>query len=283
MPELFSVPLARIDRAQVLRANFAAIWEGFIETHPWVTRLEQVGASTFELHVDATTEPPLSLGLTFSDWLAALRSALDNGLYDWAIVDTGQNPPLGASSLQFPIASDPKDYERQKNRLKTLSPSISHDLEKCQPYQSPFGPESNLLYWLNELARLDRHRTLHFGLGRIATQRTRVRLPHGDTTFDTSVNSFVHIDGSAMVARFTTSVPLDADEIDYNPGIGIDPEIQEWSRFSLDGHLPPLWMRMTMMEAFMRNHVENMAASAGVIPPGGFQSFETPAHLRDHR
>jgi hypothetical protein len=274
MPELFGAAVARIDRAEMLRQDFAQAWCEFINTHPWTTRLVQTGELTFEIRVLPTEDAPIALGLIFSDWLAALRAALDNGLYDWAIADSGQNPPPRASSLQFPITEKPADFKSQCQRLKALGPDIIAALEMCQPYQSPYGPESNLLYWLNELARIDRHRSLHFGLGRIATQRTQVWLPRGTPTFDNLVDPFRHIDGDTLIARFSVSERVGLYEIEYNPGIGIDPEINEWANFLLNGQPKSLWERMTMMEAFMRNHVENMAHRAGLVPPGGFITFD---------
>ncbi|WP_077940474.1 MULTISPECIES: hypothetical protein [unclassified Micromonospora] len=81
---------------------------------------------------------------------------------------------------------------------------IIEALEKSQPYQSPWGPESNLTWWVNELARKDRHRVLHVGLGRVDEHRIRVAPPSGVTIqFDETVEPYSHIERELVVGRFT--------------------------------------------------------------------------------
>jgi hypothetical protein len=89
-------------------------------------------------------------------------------------VNTGLNPPPDAEKLQFPICITRAEFRKQAKRLATLPGDIVEKLEKTQPCQSPYGPKSNLLFWLHELARTDRHRTPHVELGHIATHKVRV-------------------------------------------------------------------------------------------------------------
>lgn len=152
---------------------------------------------------------------------------------------------------------------------------IVEKLEKAQPYQSPYGPKSNLLFWLHELARTDRHRTPHVGLGRIATHKVRVGVPEGTVVdFDATVQPFDFIDNDVVIARFTTSRPLRPTQLTIDPGIGIDPEIRDWAGFELKGVRKSLWDRMVMTEIFMLDHIENMARFSNYFPPGGFRTFD---------
>jgi hypothetical protein len=48
-----------------------------------------------------------------------------------------------------------------------------------------------------------------------------------------SVKPFAPIAGELVIARFTTSRPLDPSEISFNPGVGIQPEIEEWATFEM--------------------------------------------------
>lgn len=68
---------------------------------------------------------------------------------------TGQNPPPQAERLQYPICSSAADFKKQKNRLSLVPPDIVDKIEKVQPYQVPYGPESNLFYgstsWLGQI------------------------------------------------------------------------------------------------------------------------------------
>ncbi|WP_199515968.1 hypothetical protein [Nucisporomicrobium flavum] len=275
MSYLFDLAFTRLDRALSRRREFADAWAAYIAPHPWNAELSAMSADTFEIRVRTDTPAPASLGLAFSDWLAALRAALDNGLYAWVAAETGQDPPPDAGKLQFPIATTPADFRNQSRRLANAPTYIVAALEKAQPYQSPYGPESNLLYWLHELARVDRHRRLHLGLGRVSGHRVQVGVPLGTTvTFDTSIQPYAPVNETLTIARFTTSQPLSASDIMFNPGVSIDPEIQEWASFELDGQRVSLHERMFRTEIHMRNHLENMAFFVNVTPPGGFRTFD---------
>lgn len=275
MTRLFEVAFARLDHAAAKQVDFASAWSSYAGAHPWDVNLVDVGGRTFEMVVSVSSAAPPALSLAFSDWLSSLRAALDNGLYAWAAEISGCDPPPDADRLQFPIATTPADYRRQTKRLRSLPDDVVGKLEMAQPYQSPFGLESNLLYWLHELARTDRHRTLHVGLGRVAEHQVRIGYPEGvSVTFDESVDPYDFIDPELVIARFTTSGPVEAARIRFNPGIGIDPEIREWEKFRLDGRKQSLFDRMFYTQVYMRNHVENMAHAAGVIPQGGFRTFD---------
>jgi hypothetical protein len=275
---LFELAFARLDRATTRRKEFADAWASYIESHPWDAELSPVGDSTFEIIVRTYEPAPPSMSLAFSDWLAALRAALDNGLYAWVAAVTGQNPPPDAGKLQFPIATTPTDFRNQARRLASVPADIVNRLEQAQPYHSAYGPRSNLLYWLHELARVDRHRRLHLGMGRIAEHRVQVGVPQDVTVeFDQGVKPFAPIAGILVIARFTASRPLATSEVEFNPGVGIEPEIEEWADFDMNGYKPSLHKRMVMTELYMRNHLENMAQYSNVTPPGGFRTFDPPA------
>jgi len=279
---LFEMAFARLDHAAAKQVDFAKAWEAYADTHPWNVNLVDIDGQMFELVVSVSLPAPPALALAFSDWLSSLRAALDNGLYAWAAEISGCDPPPDADKLQFPIARTPSEYRRQSKRLRSLPDDVVERLEIAQPYQSPFGIESNLLYWLHELARVDRHRTLHVGLGRVAEHHVRIGYPEGVLiAFDESVDPYDFIDPQLAIARFTMSSPVEAALIRFNPGIGIDPEIREWEKFRLDGEKTSLFDRMFYMQVFMRNHIENMAHAAGVIPNGGFRTFDPdePADL----
>jgi hypothetical protein len=272
---LFELAFARLDHAEAKRSEFATAWSGYIGNHPWEAALNKVSDRTFEMVVRVCEPTPPSLSLAFSDWLAALRACLDNGLYAWAVAISGQNPPPAAEKLQFPVATTSAEFKNQAKRLNSLPVDVIEKLERAQPYHSKLGHLSNLLFWVHELARMDRHRVLHLGLGRVAEHRVRIGLPGGiGAEFDTSVEPYDFIEGELLIARFTTSRQVEAREISFNPGIGIDPEIREWASFRLNGRKQSLRMRTVMTELFMRNHLENMAFFAGEAPSGGFRTFD---------
>ncbi|WP_144118368.1 hypothetical protein [Catellatospora sichuanensis] len=274
MATLFDHAFARLDHAEARHEEFGSAWAAYISRHPWGAELRVVSDQLFEIIVRCHEPAPASMSLAFSDWLAALRAALDNGLYAWAAAVTGQDPPPDAAKLQFPIATTPTEFRQQARRLASLPGDIVSNLEKAQPYQSRYGPESNLLYWLHELARVDRHRRLHLGLGQVAEHHVQVGVPAGvDVRFDEDVEPYAPIDAELVIARFTTSEAVDPADIEFNPAIGIDPEIKVWAPFRLGGQRQSLKIRMGMTQLFVRNHLENMAMFSGTMPPGGFRTF----------
>ncbi len=279
MQQLYYLAFARHDRARDKRREFAECWARYISVHPWDIDVRNVDPCTLEI-LAVTREPaPVELALIFSEWLAALRAALDNALYALAAATSGQNPPPQAERIQYPICTTPEDFKKQAKRLSTLPEHVIEALEKSQPYQSPYGPESNLSYWIHELARKDRHRSLHVGLGRVDEHRVRVAPPPGVTIqFDQTVAPFSQIEGELVLGRFTASRQIQPREIKADlRGVAIAPEIRAWAEFSLDGKRQSLQDRMIYTEIFTRNHLENMALMGGAVPPDGFRTFDPDA------
>ncbi|WP_433530598.1 hypothetical protein ACQPYA_00100 [Micromonospora sp. CA-263727] len=276
MQELYDLAFARLDRVSVKRQEFAQCWARYISVHPWDIDVRNVNPCTLEILAVMREPAPVELALIFSEWLAALRASLDNAIYALAAATTGQNPPPQAERIQYPICSTPTEFKSQAKRLTMLSRHIIEALEKSQPYQSPWGPESNLTWWVNELARKDRHRVLHVGLGRVDEHRIRVAPPSGVTVqFDDTVEPYSHIERELVVGRFTASQPLRPREITADlTGVAIAPEIQAWAGFRLNGRRQSLQDRMVYTEIFTRNHLENIALMGECVPPGGFRTFD---------
>lgn len=283
MQELYDLAFARHDRANAKRREFADCWAKYISVHPWDIDVRNVDPRTLEIIAVMREPAPVELALIFSEWLAALRAALDNALYALAAAASGQNPPPQAERIQYPICSTPGEFKKQAKRLSTLPRHVIEALERSQPYQSPYGPESNLTYWIHELARKDRHRSLHVGLGRIDEHRIRVTPPLGVMIqFDQTVKPYSHIQGELVVGRFTASRPIQPGEIKADlRGVAIAPEIQAWAEFTLDGRSQPLQDRMIYTEIFTRNHLENLALMGGAVPPDGFKTFGPDAPAKD--
>lgn len=276
MQQLVDFAFARLDRAKDKRAEFGTEWAAYIEPHPWDIDINVLSDTQFEFSAIQREPAPAVLSMIFSEWLAAIRSSLDNSLYAWVASAKGQNPPPQAERLQYPICDSPTEFKKQRNRLSSVPKEIIHLLEKAQPYQSPYGPESNLFHWVNGLARTDRHRTPHIGVGRIATHKVRIGLPEGVTaTFDESVKPFQAIDDRITICRFTTSAPVRRSEIqgDFR-GVGIDPEIRAWANFTMDGRRTSLHDRMVYTEIFTRSLLESMTAYSGYVPPDGFKAID---------
>lgn len=278
MQDLYNLAFARHDRATAKRREFGECWANYISVHPWDIDVKNVDPCTLEILVVMREPAPVDMALIFSEWLAALRASLDNALYALAASISGQNPPPHAERIQYPICSTQEDFTKQAKRLTMLPNHVVEAIEKAQPYQSPYGPESNLTYWIHELARKDRHRSLHIGLGRVDGHRIRVAVPPGVAIqFDETVKPYSHIESELVIGRFTASRRIQPQEITADlRGVSIAPEIRAWAEFNLDGKRQSLQNRMVYTEIFTRNHLENMALMGGTVPPDGFRTLDEP-------
>ncbi|MBP2215112.1 hypothetical protein [Arthrobacter sp. CAN_C5] len=154
---------ARLDRAVEHYKTFGHVWADYLEGRPHLLEhtAEEDGTTAVRLR---RLEPlPVELSLAFGELLYELRAALDNCLYAVAVLVSGQNPPPSAARLEWPIRLTPIEWKSQAARYRDLPREIIEALEAIQPYQAQF-PDWNCLAILHELARVDRHRSMH-GLG----------------------------------------------------------------------------------------------------------------------
>jgi hypothetical protein len=151
---------ARLDRAEELYEALGTAWGVYLEQRPHrlVTKLHGDGRG--ELLMERVVPMPPELGLILGEFLYQLRAALDNCLYAVAVIVAGTSPPPGAGALQWPICDTAEAFNKQRSRLKYLRADLVDALEAIQPYQAEL-PTWNSLWLLNDLARVDRHRTLH--------------------------------------------------------------------------------------------------------------------------
>jgi hypothetical protein len=115
-----------------------------------------------------TEQPPQDWGLIVGDILVDLRSALDYAVYALAIAHTGQNPPVNARDLEFPIAQTAGWFvsKRAQDKIAGLNKPARDYIEQVQPYQpgygGPAGQYVNSPLWvLNELVGVNKHRFIH--------------------------------------------------------------------------------------------------------------------------
>ena len=184
--ELFSKCRARIARA-VHHANEAAeVWNSLDITHLLAVTLFVRDDGTGTLDVDQVEPLPESLELELGEYLYQLRAALDGSVYASAIQDSGQNPPPKASSIEFPICESKDEWPKQSRKIAQLNAGRQRFIEATQPFAEPPLEASLLvlnsnrcLRFLNELARIDRHRRLHTLIAGISMDRPLFELPEG--------------------------------------------------------------------------------------------------------
>jgi hypothetical protein len=170
----------RVIRASVLRTQIGELWSEYIDRVPRRFAVEPADTPDTWTLVLRTLEPmPTRLSTLFGEWLYELRAALDGILYYVAVRDSGQNPPPAERGLMFPIFVDPAKFDdpSHRGRLQAVSDATFGLLRHVQPFNAQPDHLSNVLWWLDELARIDRHRYGHALAPHIDRVRIGVREP----------------------------------------------------------------------------------------------------------
>jgi hypothetical protein len=193
-----SLSQARISRAQDNINEFAQLLGEYLEGSPSRIRVDIDAQGYGAIRVERSEPIPDQLSILLGEALQNLRAGLDNCLYAVAIIDSGTNPPPGASQLQWPIALSPKEWTANKKRLQHLSPHLIEALHRIQPFQAE-NPGWNCLRILHDLARIDRHRAAH----ELAMRPEKVKGTYDKKTIrDLKINEGT-LDDEGIVVTFT--------------------------------------------------------------------------------
>lgn len=227
VPELFSKCHTRIARAVHHSNETAKIWNGLDIMHLLAVTLFVRDDGTGTLDVDQVEPLPENLELELGEFLYQLRAALDGAVYASAIQDSGQNPPPKASSIEFPICERKDEWARQSRKIALLNPGRRRFIEVTQPFAEPSLEASLLvlnsnrcLRFLNELARIDRHRRLHTLVAGISMDRPLFELPEGTQLQKLEVRPMSSSEGPA--ARFSLTGWRRGMKLFANPLADID-------------------------------------------------------------
>jgi hypothetical protein len=167
--------------------------------------------------------PRYPIAMLFGDCIQCLRTALDQLAFQLASSFTIPLPDDVAKDSEFPILPD-EDRSgggrgphlwRSMGVRKTrgMDPAAQQIIESKQPYHAGPAYESELLWRLHELNRIDKHRLLHLHVATFGgfvfdpTRATNVASIGGG-----AIHSFGgHIDGRTQIARLPLE-PIDPRE-----------------------------------------------------------------------
>jgi hypothetical protein len=156
----------RLERASQNLQSLEAEVQRWLGSHPYGFIQEfDAQRSEYAIRVVAFERPPANVSFLISECLHNLRSALDNLVYDLALAHNGGNPlPTKVEEkVAFPIFDSEKGFKGKGAwRIRgTIDPGAETDIKGLQPY---VRGNSRLLWELNELSRVDKHRLLHVTL-----------------------------------------------------------------------------------------------------------------------
>jgi hypothetical protein len=172
----------RVHRAGEVRDAIGDEWSQYMDAAVQPRRFSLVradAANAWTFTVNTLVPMPLRLSTLFGEWLYLLRAALDGIVYSLGVRDSGQDPPPAQRSLQFPILLDPVKYDGTDHRgkLQALSDTTFGLPRQVQPFNAQPDHLSNVLWWREELASIDRHRRGHALAPQIISARVGLREP----------------------------------------------------------------------------------------------------------
>ncbi|RJU00843.1 hypothetical protein D6T65_10300 [Arthrobacter frigidicola] len=249
-PVAFEIRLlqGRLERSEHHYKSFGRVWADYLNSSPHLLEHTAEDDGTTAVRLRRVRPLPVELSLDFGELLYELRAALDNCLYAVAVLVSGENPPPSAARLEWPIRLTPAEWKSQASRYRDLPAEITEALERIQPYQADC-PDWNCLAILHELARVDRHRSMH-GLGLYLREFLLQADERVVQVLDTGSPRII-IDGSEIMrmrvrdglelspANFDLHVEFDVDVTDVRESVGPSGRRNRpWG--SLDGRLKAL-------------------------------------------
>lgn len=224
MNDEFGLLYARVERACSHRNEMWSIQAKHLQTHPIEHSVEKDNDRiVFKLQAPAPF--PVEASVVFGEWLYNLRAALDGLFYELMVHETRQDPPPNAGQLAYPLFTSPEDFAARA-KLKRLSERLCKAIECTQPYHATGGHTGSALWWIHELARLDRHRRGHLLVWRITDFKLDLPLEAIDVAHSRICDRFaayIRHEQQLELARIVLNPGFDPGPDD---GIGIYRKIQ---------------------------------------------------------
>jgi len=262
---MFAKCYARIDRATQHANRLADLWnetalEGLTECSVFVG---DDGVGT--IHLEPVRKNwPEEMELELGEYLYQLRAALDGAIYASAVEDTASDPPPKASSLEFPICDQKKDWGGQTRKIALLNEGRRRFIELMQPFEEPnlepklrIGNFNRCLRFLNELARIDRHRRLHTFSTYVTGGKPQFRLPDNVSLEVLELNVPGNIADESL-AKFKLSGWQRGMKLSANPNVDLELSLEEmeapcWPNDGLPNRLKSIVRTVRMIIAALEN------------------------------
>lgn len=208
-----------------------------LEAHPVVKHIDRRPDEQI-IMVESTYPFPPALSVLFGEWLYNLRAALDGLFYELVAYDTASDPPPNAGRLSYPMTTSPASFHERIP--SALSERMRELIEATQPYHSTGGHLGSALWWINELARLDRHRrgrSLFWRVIDLNIQVSSSAIDPSRTRVCDQLDAFIRNDKQLELARIAIRpgfTPEVDDGIDVSWTIQFD--VPEWVQRSVPSY-----------------------------------------------
>jgi len=175
---------------------------------------------------------PTMLSLLMGEFLYQLRAALDSCIYEATVLETGQSPPPDERNLGWPICATQAQFQKASRSIRALSEFRRAHVETYQPFNAGHLPPefrviSESLGWVNDLARIDRHRRLHIVGGWASRISPKLTLPPGVTVQSRQTMRDGFLEDESEVVRFALAGWQRGMELEGNPDLLIDVMLDE--------------------------------------------------------
>lgn len=196
----------KLNRAEHHLESLRSAVEGFVKSEFYETVAEFDYKGRLVARLKNVKEPPPELSVLIGDCVYNLRSALDHLAYALATAHTQPLPEAWAKTLAFPIFETGPLYRGKSGRgaapkLRGMSRGTRAAMQRLQPYHRRKNPALQLLWMLEELSNIDKHRLVLLTSANLS-----------GTSFEISGTGFIRLAGievlpvaikeNAVVGRF---------------------------------------------------------------------------------
>jgi hypothetical protein len=225
----------RIKRAQSHRDAIGDIWNSFSpeDLNFPILNIDEDGTGSLRCApVEGARFEDASIFL--GEMLYQLRAALDNAVYDSAILDTRRNPPRNPRDYEFPICRRPEGFDEVAYKIAPLSEKRRALIQAVQPYNiGKIAPEKMVksiprtLGILNDWARVDRHRKMNIICSWAVEASPKLRLPPGVSIKSLKVRGQGILKNDDAIATFRLNGFVKGMQVEANPDLHFDVAVDE--------------------------------------------------------
>lgn len=153
-------PQAKLGRAEEHLGALHVGLRRYMNSNPYELVVEKQVNRWDDVRFKVNTEPPWTLGPIVGDFFFNLRSALDHLAWQLALLTT----PEPSRNTQFPIFREKPSTDRERanwrRQTRDILPAAEALIESLQPYNRPYGRDTDTIWLVHEACNIDKHRVI---------------------------------------------------------------------------------------------------------------------------